>query len=453
MKPESSTPRRIVVTGMGTINPLSFDLDEFWNACASGTSGVSRLELGGEPIPIKYAGQVHEFTGSIDNFGNLQGTIKKDIRKSLKLMSREIQMGVASAQRALQDAGLDKGVANPARVGVSYGADYIITTIDELTAGVLACQSNGTFDSQQWALHGMPKMTPLWQLKFLTNMITSHISILNQFYGVGCNVTNRESSIGALVSEAAEIIRSGKADIMVVGASGSRLHPLRIINAIRFKTATESTEFPPEQASRPYDFHRSGEVLGEGAGALILEDAEGARKRGARIYAEIVGGAHNCVLSPDPRNARSTYFQYDSPENTTRSLALSLREMFKKTAWAPEAVGHINGQGQSSVSLDAAECGAIADVFGNLAKTLPLTTIKGHIGNAGAGGDANDLIASILSLGKGTLFPVLNYTDPDPTCPVNVVRTAGVPSGDSFVKTCCHSLGQTSALLVSRWKP
>ncbi len=452
MSSDPAAARRIVVTGMGVVSPLGLTLDEFWNACAGRKSAVRPYTVeGNEPIPIRCAAPADLFTGDIADFGVLEGTLKKDIRKSLKLMSREIQMGVASAQRALYDAQVHPGDFDPARVGVSYGSDYIITTISEISEGVQSCQGENGFDASLWPSRGMTKMTPLWQLKFLTNMITSHLSILNQFRGVGCNVTNREASIGALIGEAVEILRRGHVDVMVVGAAGSRLHPLRIISALRNESVADDSSLPPQELSRPYDPRRSGAVLGEGAGALILETAEHAQKRGVRIYAEILGGANSAVVtaSPDPKTGR--YFEFESFDNLKESMTLTLERLRKKVARPFDSVGHINGQGASTHISDAAEAEAIRSVFGESAGRIPLTTIKGHTGNSGAGGDTADLIASIMALNSGNLFPILNNTEDDPACPVLPVRTDGIPAGDSFIKTGSHPFGQTSAIWVSKW--
>ena len=453
MSSDPAAARRIVVTGMGVVSPLGLTLDAFWNACVNRVSGVRPYEVGGsEPIPISCAAPVDLFTGDIADFGELEGTLKKDIRKSLKLMSREIQMGVASAQRALADALVHPGDLDPARTGVSYGSDYIITTIAEISEGVRSCLTESGFDASLWPSRGMTKMTPLWQLKFLTNMITSHLSILNQFRGPGCNVTNRESSICALIGEAVEIIRRGRTDVMVVGATGSRLHPLRIVSALRNESAVSGSDLPPEEQSRPSDPRRCGAVLGEGAAALVIEDLDHALKRGAPVYAEILGGANSAVLTPKPDPATGRYFEFESFENLEESMRLSLEQLQKKVGLPLEKVGHINAQGASTKISDAAESAAIRRVFGSAADTVPVTTIKGHTGNSGAGGDAADLIAAILALKNGELFPILNNTDDDPACPILPVRTSGIPAGDSFIKTGIHPFGQTSALWVSRWK-
>jgi 3-oxoacyl-[acyl-carrier-protein] synthase II len=443
--------RRVVVTGMGVVSSLGLTLDDFWNACVGRVSGVRPYDVGGEqPLPIRCAAPVDLFTGDIADFGELEGSLKKDLRKSLKLMSREIQMGVASAQRAIADARIGLGDLDPARVGVSYGADYIITTIAELSEGVMSCLGEDGFDFSLWPSRGMTKMTPLWQLKFLTNMITSHLSILNQFRGLGCNVTNRESSISTIVGESVEIIRRGHVDVMVVGATGSRLHPLQIVSSVRNESTASGDEFPPEELSRPYDLRRVGAVLGEGAGALVLEDFEHARKRGVPIYAEVLGGANSAVLTPDSDPGSGRYFEFDSFANLEESMTLTLRRLCEKVGRSFDSVGHINGQGAATPVADAAESSAIRAAFGDLAARIPLTTIKGHTGNSGAGGNAADLIASVLALKNGVLFPILNNTDDDPACPIFPVRSDGVAPGDSFIKTGCHPFGQTSAVWVCR---
>ena len=452
MSSEPAAARRIVVTGMGVVSPLGLTLDEFWKACVGRKSVVRPYAVeGSESIPITCAAPADLFTGDLADFGELEGSLKKDVRKSLKLMSREIQMGVASAQRALCDARIRPGELDPMRVGVSYGSDYIITTIAEISEGVRSCQGENGFDASAWPTRGMTKMTPLWQLKFLTNMITSHLSILNQFRGVGCNVTNREASIGALVGEAVEALRRGHVDVMVVGATGSRLHPLRIVAALKNESVAADSTLSPEERSRPYDPRRCGAVLGEGAGALILETAQHAQKRGARIYAEILGGANSAVITANPDPVTGRYFEFESFDNLKESMTLTLRRLQEKVRRPFDSVGHINGQGASTRISDAAEAEAINTVFGKAAETIPITTIKGHTGNSGAGGDTADLIASIMALESGNLFPILNNTEDDPACPVLPVRTDGVPAGDSFVKTGCHPFGQTSALWVSKW--
>ena len=438
---------------MGVISPLGLTLSSLWDACCTGRSGVRPFTLPGQtPPPIRFAGQTVDFTGDIADFGEPVPSLKKDIRKSLKLMSREVQMGVAAAERAIQDAEIEHQSLPPDRVGVSFASDYIVTTPEELAQGVAACSTGGNFDFSRWALDGKTKMTPIWQLKFLTNMATSHISILNCFHGVGNAMTNREASIGAVIAEAVEIIKSGKVDVMVVGATGSLLHPYRLIAAV-LNSRLADPESAPEAASRPFDRDRTGAVLGEGAGALILESAEHAQKRSAKIRAEILGGSSRCSLARNRnRNQDSPgFFDTDNKERLTESLFLSLDALFGKTGIDPATVGHISAHGIGSGIMDAAEAAAIRRFFGGRADSLPVTTLKGHTGNPGAGGGALELIASVLALENNALYPILNNENDDPDCPISPVRTHGVAPGDSFVKLACQPFGQSSALLVRRF--
>ncbi|MCF0234209.1 MAG: beta-ketoacyl-[acyl-carrier-protein] synthase family protein, partial [Thermoguttaceae bacterium] len=383
---------------------------------------------------------------------------KKAIRKGLKLMAREIQLGVAAAQKALGVAAF--GDFHPAnRVGVSFSSDYIVTTPQELIAGVAACRDlSGVFEDSRWSADGLTKMTPLWQLKFLTNMAASHITIYNAFYGPAHDITNREASFGAALGEAVEKIRAGRADAMVVGATGSRIHPSRLVSAIKegelssriVKGAGASGEF---DVCRPFDAARRGAIPGEGAGAIIIEDAESAKKRGAKIYAEVVGGAYRGVVRHAGKISGKVVSRdlVCSREDAREAIRLTLSSLFNKCGVSPKDVGFVNANARGDVLLDAAEAAALRDVFGDSIDSVPTTSLKGHIGNPGAGAGAIETVAGILALQENALFPTLNYETPDPACNLNVAREYGAPTGDSFVKICAQSIGQASAVYIRRW--
>ncbi|MDO4585939.1 MAG: beta-ketoacyl synthase N-terminal-like domain-containing protein [Planctomycetia bacterium] len=443
--------RRVVITGMGIVSSAGLSLDRLWDVCCSGKSSVRRLDIPHFDSSVApYCSPASEFSGKIEDFGDLDGNLKKNIRKGLKLMSREIQMGVASAQFALNHACLKSGIYPSERIGVSFASDYIITTPDEVLDGMRACRNGNAFDFSRWAQNGLVKMTPIWQLKFLPNMPASHIAIYNEFFGPGFAITNREASIGTALEESVEIIRSGRADIMVVGATGSRLHPFKLIHAIQ--QGTLSTEQGnPENICRPFDLYRNGTVPGEGAGALILENAESALKRKAVIYAEIIGGSSRCVIHKN-KNAKDSNSVFASAvDDIEKSLTLTLSSLLQKYQRSPESIGHINAFGLGARQYDSAEAKAIRNVFGNVANSIPVTTLKGHLGNPGAGGGAIELIAGILALKNNALFPILNNRNDDLECPIHPVRTFGEPTGDSFIKLCYQKFGQSSAVLLQRW--
>ena len=220
--------RRVVITGCGVLCPLGRSKEQLWTAIQEGRSGVAPLRsLPAGALPLRFGAEVADFTGQIDDFGPLAPAQKKTIRKGLKVMCREIQMGVAAAQLALQDARLNPESCDPDRTGVTYGADYIMTLPDEFAAGVRDCLGDdGKFRYELWSEKGMPNVTPLWLLKYLPNMPACHVAIYNDFRGPNNSITVREASANLAIAEAYSAIRRGHADVMLAGATGSRIHPL-----------------------------------------------------------------------------------------------------------------------------------------------------------------------------------------------------------------------------------
>jgi len=432
---------RVVITGMGVTCPLGLTLSSLWSSLSTGKSGV-RACLPDECLPVPYAAFADEFTGQIDDFGDLEPQLKKTIRKGLKLMSREIQMGIAATQRALMDAGITCGQLDPERVGTSIGCDYILTTNEELLEAFKACfAGGGRFDFGVWGEKALAKMTPLWQLKYLSNMPSCHIAIYNDFRGVCSSVTLREASIGTTVGEAVHNIRSGKADVMVVGATGSRLHPVKMMQTVLAEQVAQN-DMPPESASRPFDSERHGMVLGEGAGSLILESEEHAKKRGARMYAEVVCGTWLANVDRIPNTGSDLAFCCGKA--LTRAMTLLL----ERTGVSPDSIGHINAHGLSDSLCDSDEANAIRNVFGN--RPISVTAAKSYFGNLGAGSGAVEMIAGVLALRENKLFPILNNVSCDADCPITPVREFGIPAGDYFIKLCVSPQAQASAVLIRK---
>jgi len=433
----SSSPRRVVITGLGVISPLGISSDSLWEGLSGGRSGVAPLQtVPTEYLPTSFAAEAREFTGSIDDFGPLEGEKKKAIRKGLKVMCRESQMGVAAAQRALADAGVTDGGFDPDRAGVVYGADYMLTLPDDFTAGVLRCiGADGKFDFNRWAGEGMPQLTPLWLLKYLPNMPASHVAIYNDMRGPNNSITLREASANLAIGEAFRTIVRGHADLMVAGATGTRVHPMKIVHAVtQEQVAGNGTE--PTKASRPFDLNRTGMVLGEGSGAVVLEELASAKARGATIHAEVVGTGSSSVADKQGIAERRT------------ALVNVMRATLRDADMQPGDVGHIHAHGLSTTSSDVEESRAINDVFNGSADAVPVTAAKSYFGNLGAGSGVIELIASVLAMSKDHLFPVLNYETPDPACAVNVAVNGGVRPGRSFLNLNVTPQGQASAVMV-----
>jgi 3-oxoacyl-[acyl-carrier-protein] synthase II len=430
--------RRVVITGLGVVCPLGLTLDDVWAGLRGGSSAVVPLESfpsGG--LPLHYAAEARCFTGDIGDFGPLDGDRKKAIRKGLKVMCRESQMAVAAAQRALDDSAA-AGHHAPERFGCVFGSDYMLTLPEDFTAGVARCRDeSGHFAFGRWADDGMPQLTPLWLLKYLPNMPASHIAIYNDLRGPSNSLTLREASGHLAVGEAVVTIRRGAADVMVAGATGTRVHPMKTVHALQTEQVAIGGGHPTTW-SRPFDRDRQGMVLGEGAAVLVLEELGHARARSARIYGEVVGHAASCAAGPGAIGRRR--------EAIGRSMGLALRRAGVSAA----EIGHVHAHGAGTRVGDRDEAAAIHDVLGDAASRTPVVAAKSHFGNLGAGSGLVETVASVLALSRRELFPVLNHDVPDPDCRVAAAR-GGEPAGGAFVSTAVTPQGQAGSLVIRGW--
>ena len=404
------------------------------NGLCDGKSGVKKLSsLPDDALAISCGAEASQFTGAIADFGELDKKLQRSIKKGQKLMCREIEMGVAAAQLALCDAGLSAEARDPDRTGVVFGSDYIMTLPDEFAEGIRKCQDeSGKFQFDRWSELGLPEVNPLWLLKYLPNMPASHIAIYNDLRGANNSLTLREASPGAAIGEATSTIKRGHVDAMVVGATGTRINPFRTLHASMQEILALGDE-SPEALSRPFDSHRTGSVLGEGAGVMVLEEYEFAHSRGASILGEVVGTGSSSVGPSAGKGFLKTAI--------TNALKACMRDS------SVESVGHINAHGIGSPDGDHQESQAIAEVFGDQAP--PVVAPKSNFGNLGAGGGMVEAIASVKALASGNLWPTLNYESPDPTCPLDVVTSCDVEGGNSFVAINASPQGQATAFRIA----
>lgn len=436
-----SLARRVVITGLGVVSPLGNSQESLWAALQAGRSGVGPLtRLPADALPTKFAAEARDFTADIDNFGPLEKMTQRNIKKGLKVMCREIQMGVAAAQLALHDSGLDASRRDPERTGVSFGSDYILTGPEEFTDGVSNCMNDrDQFEFSRWADDGLPKVDPLWLLKFLPNMPASHIAIYNDLRGPSNSITAREASSNLAIGEAFCTIAAGRADAIVAGATGTRIHPLRTLHVILQEEVARG-DGDPATMSRPFDLNRSGLVMGEGAGAVLLEELVHARARDAKIFGEVIGYGSSAVADKN------------SVAGLRTAIVNVLRQALRTAGLSPGDVGHIHAHGLSTRHCDAAEARAIQDVFGDRREPVPVTAAKSYFGNLGAGSGTVELIASLLALKHGRLFPMLNYTTPDPDCPIRAARSGVDAPGECVVNINVTPQGQASAIAVRTYR-
>ncbi len=427
--------RRVVITGAGLISPLGNSPQALWEGLAAGRSGVVRLDsAAAEELPSPFVGRAAEFRGEIEDFGPLEKGLQRTIKKGLKLMCREIEMGVAAAQQALADAGLTAGSFDPERTGVTFGSDFIATHPAEFAAAVRSCQDEaGDFRFGEWHTRGLPQVTPLWLLKYLPNMPASHIAIYNDLRGPSNSITCREASSNLSIAEAYFTIQRDHADVLVAGATGTRVHPIRSVHSAIQEQLARGED--PAKLSRPFDGKRNGMVLGEGSGAVVLELLERDQARGEKLYGEVNGyGSSSVVAGGVPDRARA--------------LENAFRKALRTAGLGPHELGHIQAHGLSTTSCDREEAAAIGRVLGE--SRVPVAAAKANFGNLGAGSGAVELIAGLMALAAGTLFPLLNYEQPDAECGIQPA-TAETSAGEVFVNLNTTPQAQAAALVVRKF--
>jgi 3-oxoacyl-[acyl-carrier-protein] synthase II len=431
-----SAERRVVITGIGLVTPLGSSKEQLWEALSTGRSAVGPLQaVPPGVLPVSIAAEARGFQGRIEEFGPLEKEQAKAIRKGLKVMCRECQMGVAAAQLALSDAGVS-GKTDPVRTGIAFGSDYMISLPDEFASGLACClDSAGRFDFSRWAREGMPKMSPLWLLKYLPNMPASHLAIYNDLRGPNNSVTLREAASNVAVGEAYQAIRRDSAEVMLAGATGTRVHPLKIVHALQ-QEQLASGDGEPSRASRPFDRDRTGMVLGEGAGALVLEELGTAQARGATIFGEVLAAASSAVAG------RALQAHRD------QAMINVLQGVLRDSGLSPDDIGHLHAHGLSTRSCDVDEARAICAVFGVRKRPLPVVASKSYHGNLGAGSGMAEIAASLMAMRHGCLFATLNYETPDSECPVSVVTDRSTSAGGCFINLNVTPQGQASAVLI-----
>jgi 3-oxoacyl-[acyl-carrier-protein] synthase II len=425
----ATSPRRAVITGLGIVSPIGLDKAAYWQALSAHQSGIRPITgFDASALPTRIAGEIKGF--------DAKKYIAKSERKSLKIMSRTIQLAVAAAQLALDDAKVDKEKLDPTRFGVEFGAGLIASELEELGSAsrISANCQPGAVDMEKWGAQGLPTMPPLWMLKYLPNMLASHVSILHNAQGPNNTITENEVASLLALGEAYRILSRDLADFFLVGGADSKLNPLSFVRHTLFMPLTRRNE-APEKASRPFDRRRDGVVLGEGSTVFALEELEHANRRGAHIYAEVTGfGA-----------------AFDRARKGA-GLARAIRAALKEANIGPEDVDHVNAQGFSSPEADIWEARGLQEVFGSTRATVPVFAGKSYFGSLGAGSSTTELAASILALENGVLPPTLNYEEPDPDCPIPVAAKDSRPvTRKNVLKVSFTEMGQCGAVVLRKW--
>ncbi len=426
--------RRVVITGLGVVAPNGVGIDAFWNACLNGTSGVGPIRsFDATAHPVKIAAEVHDFDPS--------PFIPISQRKGMKIMSRAMRFAVGAAGLGIQDSGLDLDKEDPTRLGVVMGTGLVPVDLPELTPALVdSCDASGNLETTRLGRKGAGALFPLWILKYLPNMVAAHISLAYNAQGPNSTITTACAAGTQAVGEGFRLIARDDADIVLAGGADSRIDPLLIL-AYTALGALSTSDRPPTEVSRPFDGKRDGFVLGEGAAVLVLEELEHAKKRGATIYAEVLGLGSSfdayAATKPDPE-----------AKGAARAILESLREARINTT----DVDYINAHGTSTRLNDQMETTAVKRVFGDNAKVLPLSSIKSMVGHLIGAAGAVEAAALAMTLHSGAVPPTINQTQRDPACDLDYVpNTAREMPVKVAVSTSFGFGGQNAALVMSQF--
>lgn len=383
--------RRVVVTGLGVVSPIATGRENYWQALKEGKNGIAPYTtFDVTDCPVPFGAEIKDFDPSrwMDN-------------KEAKRSDRVIQFAVAAADLAVADAKLDTASLDPHKFGVYIGSGQ---------GGI-----ETTFNNFKTMMEkGAKRVSPFFIPMMISNMSTAYVAIKHQARGPNmCVVTACATSVHSM-GEAYHTIIRDDADVILAGGTEAALRSISIAGFAAMKAISTRMD-APEKASRPFDADRDGFVMGEGAGVLVLEELEHALKRGAHIYAELVGYGSTCdashITAPDPEG---------------EGAARAMRKAMAHAKWLPEDVDYINAHGTSTPLNDKMEAMAIRKVFGEHTDKVLVNSTKSMIGHCLGAAGALESVAAMQSIEEGVIHPTINLDTLDPECPINVVGAGAV---------------------------
>jgi 3-oxoacyl-[acyl-carrier-protein] synthase II len=426
--------RRIVITGMGAITPLGHNVEDLYKKQLEGKSGIGPIALfNASRFPTKFAAQVKDF--------DLGRHVKDPSR--WKDSGANSRFAAAAAQEALSDAGLlDNPRVDRTRFGVYLGSGEGIQDFHHLISLISESyqpERRGC-DTTIFAAGGLSQFHPGREFEQELHTTPGHLAAYFGLEGPNYNCLTACAASSQAIGEAAELIRHGDADIMLSGGAHSMIHPLGV-TGFNLLTALSTYNDEPTKASRPFDLRRDGFVLGEGAGMLILEELEHARRRGATIYAELTG-----------YGSTADAFRVTDSHPEGRGAIACMQAALEDSGLALSDIGYINAHGTSTQVNDKVETLAIKKVFGDGAYEVPISSSKSMLGHLIAAAGAVELITSIMAIRQGVLPPTINYEVPDPECDLDYIPN--VPREQRVRHVLSNSFGfggQNISLIVSRF--
>ena len=397
----SGIRRRVVVTGVGVINPLGNDIETVWSAIKEGKSGVDYTTIfDASNFPTRISAEIKDW--------DIASVV--DDPKLWELRGRHTKFAVGAAIQAYQASGVGDSITDPRRFGVYMGSgegnqDFL--SFASMMASSIS--ADGSLDLAEFTRAGLDRLNPVVEMEQEPNMPVGHIANLFNAQGPNANCLTACAASNQAVGEATEIIRRGEADVMMSGGTHSMIHPFGV-TGFNLLTALSTNNDNPQGASRPFDRLRDGFVLGEGSAMVVLEEYERAKARGAHIWGEIVG-----------YGSTADAFRVTDIHPDGRGAIGCMRMALEDAGIAPEQIDYVNAHGTSTTVNDKVETKACREVFGENAMNTPISSTKSMMGHLIAAAGATELIVCLMAMRDNVLPPTINYENPDPLCDLDYI--------------------------------
>ncbi len=402
--------RRVVVTGLGMINPLGNDVATVWDALLHGKSGVGYITVfDASAFPTKIAAEIRNWDIS---------QVVDDPSIWVK-RGRHAKFAAGAARQAIGDSGILDSLSDRGRIGVYFGAGEGNQDFYNFTQMIAAAATaDNQLDLDTFMRTGLKILDPILELEQEPSMPAAHLASLFDVQGPNINCLTACAASSQAVGEATELIRHGHVDAMIAGGAHSMIHPFGL-TGFNLLTALSTSNDHPTKASRPFDRLRDGFVLGEGSSVVILEELEHAKKRGAKIYGEVLG--YGCTADA---------YRITDIHPEGRGAIGCMRASLRDAGLSPDAVGYVNAHGTSTSVNDRVETVACKAVFGERAMQVPVSSTKSMMGHLIAAAGVTEMIVCLLAIRDGVIPPTINLENPDPECDLdyvpNVAREAKV---------------------------
>ena len=425
--------RRVVVTGMGLVTPMGPDLESTWSALLAGRSGVGPIELfDARTFPTRIAAEVKDFR--LDEY-------LPDARRWAE-HSRNTQFALAAARMAVADSGLEetRPELDRDRFGIYLGSGEGQQDFPRFVSLVYRTTRDGRVDTAEFTRLGIKELHPIREAEQEPGTPSGHLASLFGARGPNANCLTACAASSQAIGEAFELIRRGRADVILSGGTHSMIHPFGVTGFILL-TALSTRNDEPTRASRPFDRDRDGFILGEGAGMLVLEELEHARARRARIYGEIVG-----------YGSTADAFRITDSHDEGRGAIACMKEALADARLDPADIDYINAHGTSTAVNDSIETLAIKRSFGDSAYRVAISSTKSMMGHLIAAAGSVEAIVCLLTIRDGMLPPTINLDNPDPLCDLDYIpHVARERAVDVALSNSFGFGGQNITLILKRF--